>query len=84
MREYLDLFWAFIVVGATAFGGGYAVVPVLERELVKKRGWITMDEVLDFYTIAQIRRGSSSSTYRPLSAASARAYSAEFVPPLAW
>lgn len=57
MREYLDLFWAFIVVGATAFGGGYAVVPVLERELVKKRGWITMDEVLDFYTIAQITPG---------------------------
>jgi len=48
VREYLELFWAFIVTGATAFGGGYTAVPVLEREMVKKRGWLTMDEVLDF------------------------------------
>ena len=57
MRDYLELFWAFIVIGATAFGGGYAIVPVLDRELIKKRGWITMDEVLDFFTIAQITPG---------------------------
>ena len=57
MREYLELFWAFIVIGVTTFGGGYAIIPVLERELIKKRGWITMDEVLDFYTIAQITPG---------------------------
>jgi len=57
VREYLGLFWAFIVTGATAFGGGYAAIPVLEREMVKKRGWLTMDELLDFYTIAQITPG---------------------------
>jgi chromate transporter len=57
VREYLELVWAFITVGATAFGGGYAVIPVLEREMIKKRGWLTMDEVLDFYTIAQITPG---------------------------
>jgi chromate transporter len=57
LREYLGLLWAFIVVGASTFGGGYAIIPVLERELIKKRGWITMDEVLDFYTIAQITPG---------------------------
>ena len=57
MREYFELFWAFIVVGATAFGGGYAAVPLLEREMIKKRGWLTMDEVLDYYTIAQITPG---------------------------
>jgi chromate transporter len=55
--EYLELFWVFIVLGGTAFGGGYAVVPLLEREMIKKRGWLTMDEVLDFYTIAQITPG---------------------------
>jgi len=57
VRGYLELLWAFFVIGGTAFGGGYAVVPVLDRELVKKRGWIGMDEVLDFYTIAQITPG---------------------------
>ena len=57
IRDYFEIFWVFIIVGATAFGGGYTIVPVLERELIKKRGWITMDEVLDFYTIAQITPG---------------------------
>jgi chromate transporter len=57
LREYLELLRAFIVIGATTFGGGYAIVPTLERELIKKRGWISMDEVLDFYTIAQITPG---------------------------
>jgi chromate transporter len=57
VRECLELLWSFIVIGATTFGGGYAIVPVLEREIIKKRGWLTMDEVLDFYTIAQITPG---------------------------
>ena len=57
MKAYLDLFWTFIVIGASAFGGGYSLVPVLERELIKKRGWITMDEVLDYFSIAQITPG---------------------------
>ena len=39
------------------FGGGYAMIPVVERELIKKKGWITMEEVMDYYTIAQITPG---------------------------
>ena len=57
MKEYLEIFWAFFVIGASTFGGGYAMIPVLERELIKKRGWINMDEVMDYYTIAQITPG---------------------------
>ena len=57
MREYFDLLWAFFVVGGTAFGGGYAMIPVFEREMIKKRGWLTMGELLDFFTIAQITPG---------------------------
>ena len=57
MKEYLELFRIFFVVGATMFGGGYAMVPVLERELIKKRGWINMDEVMDYYSIAQFTPG---------------------------
>jgi chromate transporter len=57
LREYLELLRAFIIVGATTFGGGYAIIPVIERELIKKRGWLTLDEMLDFYTIAQITPG---------------------------
>jgi chromate transporter len=57
LKESLDLFWAFIVIGATAFGGGYSMLPVLERELINKRGWVNMDEVIDYFTIAQITPG---------------------------
>jgi len=57
VKEYLDIAWAFFVIGGSTFGGGYAMVPVLERELIKKRGWINMDEVMDYWTIAQITPG---------------------------
>lgn len=44
-------------VGAMTFGGGYAMVPVIERELINRKGWTNMDEVMDYYTIAQITPG---------------------------
>jgi chromate transporter len=57
IKEYLELFRVFFVIGAALFGGGYAMMPVLDRELIKKRKWITMDEVMDYFTIAQITPG---------------------------
>ena len=57
MKEYIEIFLAFLKLGCITFGGGYAMVPVVERELIKKRGWVTMDEVMDYYTIAQITPG---------------------------
>ncbi|MDR1318668.1 MAG: chromate transporter [Treponema sp.] len=57
MKQYFELVWTFIKIGASTFGGGYAMIPVLERELIKKKGWITMDEVMDYYTIAQVTPG---------------------------
>ena len=57
MKELLDIFLTFLKMGCIAFGGGYAIVPLAERELIKKRGWVTMDEVIDYYTIAQITPG---------------------------
>ena len=57
MKACLEVFLAFLKMGCITFGGGYAVVPVVERELIKKRGWTTMEEVMDYYTIAQITPG---------------------------
>ena len=57
MKEYLKIFWAFLRVGMFTFGGGYAIIPVVERELIKRRAWVSMDEVMDFYTISQIMPG---------------------------
>ena len=57
MKEYLNIFWAFLRVGMFTFGGGYAIIPVIEREIIKKRAWITMDEVIEYYTVSQVMPG---------------------------
>jgi chromate transporter len=57
LKEYLELFIVFLKLGALTFGGGYAMIPVVERELINKKGWITMDEVMNYYTIAQVTPG---------------------------
>jgi chromate transporter len=57
LKRYFELVWTFIKIGASTFGGGYAMIPVLERELIKGKGWINMDEVMDYYTIAQVTPG---------------------------
>ena len=57
MKEYLTIFYAFLQVGLFTFGGGYAMIPVVERELIKKRAWISMDEVMDYYTVSQVMPG---------------------------
>ncbi len=57
MRELLFLFWTFFKIGACTFGGGYAMLPIIQRELVDKRGWLTNDEVVDYYAIGQLTPG---------------------------
>ncbi|MDR2476759.1 MAG: chromate transporter [Treponema sp.] len=57
MKEWFELIWTFVKIGISTFGGGYTMIPVLERELIKNKGWITMEEVMDYYTIAQITPG---------------------------
>jgi len=52
-----ELFFAFTKIGATAFGGGFAILPFLERELIEKRHWIATKELLDFYAVAQVMPG---------------------------
>ena len=48
MPLLLDLFFTFFRIGAFTFGGGYAMLPILERELVDKRHWTTMDDLRDY------------------------------------
>ena len=57
MKELLDLYWTFVKIGCVTFGGGYAMLPVLERELVDKRGWTTLDELQDYFSIGQCTPG---------------------------
>ena len=57
MKEYFKLFWAFFKIGAITFGGGYAMLPFLQNELCKKRGWVTEEEIIDYFAIGQCTPG---------------------------
>ncbi|GMO13542.1 MAG: chromate transporter [Treponemataceae bacterium] len=57
MRELLELVFVFFKIGAVTFGGGIAMLPILERELTVKRDWATADDLLDYYAIGQVTPG---------------------------
>ena len=48
---YADLFLTFAKIGVCTFGGGYAMLPILQRELVEKRGWATEEELSDYFAM---------------------------------
>ncbi len=57
MNILADLFLTYFRVGAVTFGGGYAMIPILEREVVKKKNWVSEEELLDYYAISQCTPG---------------------------
>ncbi len=57
MNIYLDLFLTFARVGGFTFGGGYAMLPILQREVVEKKGWISGEELADCFAIGQCTPG---------------------------
>lgn len=57
MKELFRLFSTFFQIGICTFGGGYAMLPMLEREIVNKRGWASMEELLDYFAIGQCTPG---------------------------
>ena len=57
MNKFLDLFLTFGRIGGLTFGGGYAMLPILQREVVEKRGWATEEELMDYYAIGQCTPG---------------------------
>ena len=57
MKELLDLFLTFARVGGLTFGGGYAMLPMLQKEVVEKRHWATEEEIMDYYAIGQCTPG---------------------------
>ncbi|MCD8082727.1 MAG: chromate transporter [Clostridiales bacterium] len=57
MGKLVDLFFTFARIGGLTFGGGYAMLPMIQREVVEKRGWATENEVMDYYAIGQCTPG---------------------------
>ncbi len=52
-----DLFLTFARIGGLTFGGGYAMLPMLQKEVVEQKGWATEEELLDYYAVGQCTPG---------------------------
>ncbi len=57
MKELWDMFLTFARIGGLTFGGGYAMLPMLQREVVEKHHWATEEELADYYAIGQCTPG---------------------------
>ncbi|MDD4688199.1 MAG: chromate transporter [Eubacteriales bacterium] len=57
MKSVFELFISFFKIGLFTFGGGYAMLPMLKKELVEAKGWVTEEEILDYFAIGQLTPG---------------------------
>ena len=53
MKKLLKMFFTFLKIGAFTFGGGYAMIPLIEEEVVNKNKWVDQDEFVDMLVVAQ-------------------------------
>ena len=57
LKQYIDLFFTFAKVGVMTFGGGYAMLPILQREVVENKGWAKEEELMDYFALGQCTPG---------------------------
>ncbi|MBQ7888897.1 MAG: chromate transporter [Erysipelotrichaceae bacterium] len=57
MKQYIEFFMAWFRIGLFTFGGGYAMLPMIEKEIIDKHHWTTEDDVMNYYAIAQCTPG---------------------------
>lgn len=61
MRDLMKIYWelicAFMRIGAFTFGGGYAMLPLIQKEIVDKKRWATEEEIMDYYAVSQCTPG---------------------------
>ena len=57
MKKLLELFWTFFKIGGFTFGGGHAMIPLIQRETVENKKWITDDDILEIIAIAESTPG---------------------------
>lgn len=66
LKTLMSIFWTFFRIGAFTFGGGYAMIPLIQRETVESKKWITDDDILEIVAIAESTPGPvaiNSSTF---------------------
>lgn len=57
LKNLIELFLTFAKVGVMTFGGGYAMLPILQREVVEGKGWASEEELADYFAIGQCTPG---------------------------
>lgn len=57
MKLLIELYTAFFQIGILTFGGGYAMLPMLQRVVVNEKKWATEEEIMDYYAIGQVTPG---------------------------
>lgn len=57
MAKHYELFWSFFKIGAFTIGGGYAMIPLMEKELVDHRQWLGREEFMDILAVSQALPG---------------------------
>ena len=57
MKTLWDLFITFAKMGVVTFGGGYAMLPLIQRTIVEEKAWASEEEILDYYAIGQCTPG---------------------------
>lgn len=57
MKQLVEIFVTFFRVGLFTFGGGYAMLPIVKKEIIEKKDWITQEQLLDYYGVAQVSMG---------------------------
>ena len=60
MRALLEILWSFLKIGAFTFGGGYAMIPIIQHEVITRRKWLSEREFSDLLTLAQAAPGPIS------------------------
>ena len=57
MKELFNLFFVFARIGAFTFGGGYAMLPMIQKEIVESRKWASDEEIMNYYAVGQCTPG---------------------------
>lgn len=57
MKDILEIFWIFAKTGAITFGGGYAMLPIIQREIVDERHWLSEEQLVDFHSLSNCLPG---------------------------
>lgn len=57
LKELFTIYFSFFKIGAFTFGGGLAMMPMLQKELIEKKNWLTEEELIDYYAVGQSTPG---------------------------